>query len=116
MIARDSALTERANVFHYARKVKTKDELNGEEIGLQEYSSWSDTKQTGQNPTAMKRKIADVSPVVPQKKKKVSGPPQVKNAVQTLNEYKAGFENWRSQKISLREGFKKKKSAEFSAL
>ena len=82
-------------------KEKTMDELNGEEIDLQEYSSWSDTKQTGQNPTAMKRKIADVSPVVPQKKKKVSGPPQVKNAVQTLNEYKAGFENWRSQKISL---------------
>ena len=93
-------MTEDVKMDEEVNKEKTNDELNGDEVGLQEYSSWSDTKQTGQNPTAMKRKIADVSPVVPQKKKKVSGPPQVKNAVQTLNEYKAGFENGWSQKIS----------------
>ena len=61
---------------------------------LEEYRSWSDslTKDEVQSldeRKPSKRKSHPETSPVPIKKKKV-GPPQPKNAVQTLNEYKAG--------------------------
>ena len=61
---------------------------------LEEYRSWSDNLsqediQSLDDRKPNKRKAEAETPPVPLKKKKV-GPPQPKNAVQTLNEYKAG--------------------------
>ena len=61
---------------------------------LEEYRSWSDNLikdevQSLDERKPSKRKSHTETSPVPIKKKKV-GPPQPKNAVQTLNEYKAG--------------------------
>ena len=61
---------------------------------LEEYRSWSDNLskdeiQSLDERKPSKRKSHTETSPVPVKKKKV-GPPQPKNAVQTLNEYKAG--------------------------
>ena len=61
---------------------------------LEEYRSWSvnlskDEIQSLDESKPSKRKANTESSPPPTKKKKV-GPPQPKNAVQTLNEYKAG--------------------------
>ena len=58
-----------------------------EESNLQDYQSW----QANEQPGAVKRKAELETAPVLIKKKKVSGPPQAKNAVQTLNEYKPGL-------------------------
>ena len=59
-----------------------------EESNLQDYQSWQgNNDQLG----AVKRKAELETAPVPIKKKKVSGPPKAKNAVQTLNEYKPGL-------------------------
>ena len=61
---------------------------------LEEYRSWSDNltkdeiQSLDERKPSKRKSYTETSPV-PIKKKKV-GPPQPKNAVQTLNEYKAG--------------------------
>ena len=57
-------------------------------LAVQEYASWQAMKQM---PPKRKAPVSDTEPSLQSKKKKISGSPQTKNAVQALNEYKPGM-------------------------
>ena len=57
-------------------------------LAVQEYASWQAMKQI---PPKRKAPVSDTEPSLQSKKKKISGSPQTKNAVQALNEYKPGM-------------------------
>ena len=58
-----------------------------EALAVQEYASWQAMQQI---PPKRKAPVSDTEPSLQSKKKKISGSPQTKNAVQALNEYKPG--------------------------